>query len=69
MSYQRRKVMKALSDRGYVVLREGSRHTIVGKPGERGEPVPRHDEINRITMRRIVKNLGLEWASFEEDIR
>ena len=69
MSYQRCKVMKALADRGYVVLREGSRHTIVGKAGERGEPVPRHDEINRITMRRIAKNLGLEWASLEADIR
>lgn len=55
--------------RGLVVLREGSRHTIVGKPGERGEPVPRHDEINRITMRRIAKNLGLEWTEFEAEIR
>jgi hypothetical protein len=43
MSFPRRKVMKALADRGYLVIREGSRHTIVGKPGERGEPVPRHD--------------------------
>lgn len=42
---------------------------MVGKPGERGEPVPRHDEINRLTMRRIAKNLGLDWASLEVDIR
>ena len=69
MSYPLRKVMKALADRGYVVIREGSRHTIVGKPGERGEPVPRHDEVNRITMRRIAKNLNIEWASFEAEIR
>lgn len=69
MSYPRRKVLKALADRGIVVIREGSRHTIVGKPGERGEPVPRHDEINRITMRRIAKNLGLDWDSLESEIR
>lgn len=61
--------MKALADRGYEVIREGSRHTIVGRPGERGEPVPRHDEINRITMRRIAKNLGIDWTTLEAEIR
>jgi len=69
MSYQRRKVMNALADRGYVVLREGSRHTIVGKPGERGEPEPRHDEINRLTLRRIAKNLGVEGTALEAEVR
>ena len=69
MSYARRKVLKAPANRGIVVLREGSRHTIVGRAGERGEPVPRHVEINRITMRRIVRNLGIDWESFEADIR
>ena len=57
MSYQRRKVLKALADRGFGVIREGSRHTIVGKQGTQGEPIPRHNEINRITMRRITRNL------------
>jgi hypothetical protein len=69
MSYARRKVLKALAERGIVVLREGSRHTIVGRPGDRGEPVPRHVEINRITTRRIARNLGLDWESSEADIR
>ena len=69
MGYRLRKVMKALTDRGFIVLREGSQHTIVGKPGERGEPVPRHGEINRITMRRIAKNLGIDWDSLEAEIR
>jgi hypothetical protein len=41
--------MKALADRGYVVIREGSRHTFIGKLGKRGEPVPRHDEIMKLT--------------------
>ena len=69
MSYARRKVLKALADRGIVVLREGSRHTIVGRVGDRGEPVPRHKEINRVTTRRIARNLGIDWDSFEADIR
>jgi hypothetical protein len=61
--------MKALADRGYNVIREGSRHTIVGKPGQRGEPIPRHNDINRITMRRIARNLGIDWDSLEREIR
>ena len=69
MSYARRKVIKALSDRGFVVLREGSRHTIVGRPNERGEPVPRHNELNHNTTKRIARNLGIDWNSFEADIR
>ena len=69
MSYARRKVLKALAKRGIVVLREGSRHTIVGRPGQRGEPVPRHAEINRATTRRIARNLGLDWDDFEGEIQ
>ena len=69
MSYAHRKVMKALADRGICVIREGSQHTIVGRPGDRREPVPRHKEINRLTMRRIARNLGIDWKSFEADIR
>lgn len=61
--------MKALAARGFEVLREGSSHTIVGKAGERGEPVPRHKEINRVTARKIAKNLGIEWEAFEQEIR
>ncbi|MCC6679362.1 MAG: type II toxin-antitoxin system HicA family toxin [Phycisphaeraceae bacterium] len=69
MSYARRKVLKALSDRGFVVLREGGSHTIIGKPGQRGEPVPRHNELNRFTTKRIARNLGIDWNEFESDIR
>ncbi len=61
--------MKALADRGFVVLREGARHTPAGRPGQHGEPVPRHNEINRVTLRRIVRNLSLDWDAFEADVR
>lgn len=69
MSYDRRNLMQALLLRGFTVLREGGSHTIVGKADGRPEPVPRHREINRITARKIAKNLGIEWDEFEREIR
>lgn len=69
MAYDRRKLMAALLARGYQVIREGGSHTIVGKAGSRPEPVPRHREINRITARKIAKNLGIEWDDIERDLR
>ena len=69
MSYERRKVMKTLQDRGFFIVREGSRHTIVGNEAGLTEPVPRHSQLNRHTTRRMVRNLGLDWANFEKDIR
>jgi predicted RNA binding protein YcfA (HicA-like mRNA interferase family) len=61
--------MQALFARGFAVLREGSSHTIVGNEDGRREPVPRHREINRITLRKIAKNLGIDWDTFEQEIR
>ena len=69
MSYKRKKLLKALSQRGFHVLREGSSHTIVGREGGRPEPDPRHNEINRITARKIARNLGVDWDEFEREIR
>lgn len=61
--------MQALETRGILVIREGGSHTIVGRPGGRPEPVPRHREINRITARKIAKNLEIPWDTFEQEIR
>jgi len=69
MSYKRRKLLQALFDRGFQVIREGASHTIVGREGSRSEPVPRHKEINRITARKIAANLDIDWDEFERDIR
>lgn len=68
MSYKRRKVMKALAKRGFTVLREGSKHTIVSNDAGLCEPVPRHGDVNRFTMRKIAKNLGIDWAEIESEI-
>lgn len=61
--------MKALSERGFFVIREGNRHTIIGDGCGVTEPVPRHNELNRNTTKRIARNLGLDWKTFEQDIR
>lgn len=68
MSFKRKKIMKALAVRGFVVIREGSRHTIVGNEGGLKEPVPRHSEVNRNTVRQIAKNLEINWREFEREI-
>ncbi|MBA3485491.1 MAG: type II toxin-antitoxin system HicA family toxin [Pirellulales bacterium] len=61
--------MAALAKRGFSVIREGSQHTIVGKAIGRREPVPRHREINRLTMRRIARNLEIPWDELEPEIQ
>jgi len=68
VSYKRQKVMKALAKRGFGVIREGSKHTIVGNDRGLREPVPRHGDINRNTMRRIVKNLEIQWRDIEPEL-
>jgi predicted RNA binding protein YcfA (HicA-like mRNA interferase family) len=60
MSYQRRKVLQVLSRHGVVVLREGGGHTILRGPSGRQSSLGRHSEVNRVTVRKIVKQLGLD---------
>ena len=68
MSYQRVKVLRALSDKGCRFLREGSRHTIyVNVAGARIE-IPYHREIKRGTARSIARQAGIEWSEFEPGI-
>ena len=68
MSYKRERLMRALLSRGFVIIREGGSHTIVGKAGAKPEPVPRPREVNRNTTRRIVRNLGLDWDQIEREL-
>lgn len=68
MSYPRRKVVRALEDRGCRLLREGSRHTIfVTLVGGRVE-VPRHSDIRRGTARNIARQASIGWPEFEQAI-
>ena len=68
MSFARRKVLGALLGRGVVILREGGGHTIVrGQTGKQSS-VPRHSALNRVTVRKIVRQLDLNWPDVEKDL-
>lgn len=69
MSFQRRKVVKALESNGCAFLREGSRHTIYSSRSGARVEVPRHAEIARGTARSIARQAGLARARFEQEIR
>jgi predicted RNA binding protein YcfA (HicA-like mRNA interferase family) len=69
MSFQRRKVLRFLSQRGYRIIREGGEHTIVGDDAGRTASVPRHRHVKRNTARQIAKDLGLDLDSFLREIR
>lgn len=68
MSYNRRKFLAALQDAGVVLVREGGGHSIVKGPGGRQTAVPRHGDINRVTARKIAKQLGMDWSRLEKDL-
>lgn len=69
MSFKRKKVLAALQRRGVVILREGGDHTIVGFPEGPATAMPRHNEVNRFTVRGVVRQLGIEWTAIEREMR
>jgi predicted RNA binding protein YcfA (HicA-like mRNA interferase family) len=60
MSFQRRKVLLVLLRNGVIVLREGGGHTILRGASGRQSSLGRHGELNRITVRKMIKQLGLD---------
>jgi len=68
VSFSQRKVLKALREHGYVVAREGGRHTIVRGPDGTEIAIPRHRELARGTVRGIAEDAGLEWEQFRTEI-
>ena len=68
MSYNRRKFLAALQRHGVVVLREGGSHSVIRGTSGKQSSLPRHTELNRITARKIVKQLDLEWNRIEKEI-
>lgn len=69
MSFKRTKVLAALKREGISVLREGGAHTIVGRAGGVSTSLPRHRDLDRLTVRKIVDQLGLDWTQFQREIR
>ncbi len=68
MSYARRKVMKALRSRGFEVVRDGKRHTIVRGEDGMEIAIPRHTELKRGTVRGIAEDANVDWNEFKADI-
>lgn len=57
---KRRDLIKKLSAAGYQKDRDTGDHTVYAKPGNRPVSVPRHNEVNEITAKQILKAAGLE---------
>ncbi len=68
MSFKRKKVLRALQQRGFVVLREGAEHTILRDPNGRQIAVPRHKELNRYTVRGMAQDAEVAWEEFQKDV-
>lgn len=64
----RRKVLEILKDNGFVITREGGRHTELEKQDGKGEWrttfVPRHSEISMGVIQDIIKQAGKERGEF-----
>ena len=61
--------MAALLRHECAIVREGGAHTVVEGPAGRQSSVPRHAVINRVTFRKIVKQLGLDQRTIESEVR
>lgn len=59
MSVKRQQLIKYLKAHGYLLLREGGKHSIYSN-GARTVPVKRHRVIDRVTANEICKQAGLE---------
>ena len=69
MSFQRRKVLRALLRRGFYVLREGSNHTIIRRESDGVQiAVPRHREMKRGTVRGMAMDAKADWDEFRRDV-
>jgi predicted RNA binding protein YcfA (HicA-like mRNA interferase family) len=69
MSFQLRKVLRALANRGFYVLREGSNHTILRRDSDGVQiAIPRHRELNRGTVRGMAVDAKADWEKFQQEI-
>ena len=69
MSFQTRKVLRALFDHGFRVLREGSNHTILRRDADGAQiAVPRHRDLKRGTVRGMALDAKVDWEIFRQDV-
>jgi len=69
MSFQTRKVLRALMRHGFTVLREGSNHTIMRREEDGVQiAVPRHRELQRGTVRGMANDAKVDWDEFRKEV-
>lgn len=56
---KRRDLIKKLTQNGWYLARHGGEHDIYTN-GKESQPIPRHNEINEITAKNILKRTGLK---------
>lgn len=56
---KRRDLIRKLEKNGWWILREGANHDIYTN-GIKSEPIPRHNEINELLAKAIIKRQGLK---------
>ncbi|MBI2556987.1 MAG: type II toxin-antitoxin system HicA family toxin [Planctomycetes bacterium] len=64
---QKKKIIRALKEYGFELLREGRNHSIYTN-NKINIPVGRHKEIDRDTAILIAKEIGIEWNNFKNII-
>jgi hypothetical protein len=69
LSFKRAKVLRAFAAQGARVLREGAKHTVIVSAAGKKTTLPRHADLDRISVRKIAQQLGLDLARFDEDVR
>lgn len=69
MSFDRRKVLRALKAFDFEILREGGNHTIVHRASDGVQiAVPRHRQLARGTVRGMAEDAGVEWERFRKGV-
>lgn len=56
---KRKDLIKKLEQNGWRKIREGANHDIYTN-GKKSEPIPRHNEINELLAKAIIKRQGLK---------
>ena len=58
---KRRELLRRLQKEGCILLRSGGNHDIYinSKTGKK-QPIPRHNEIDEVLARHIIRHLGVE---------
>jgi predicted RNA binding protein YcfA (HicA-like mRNA interferase family) len=56
---KRKDLIKKLENNGWWKIREGTNHDIYTN-GKKSEPIPRHNKINELLAKAIIKRQGLK---------